>query len=758
MRRLGVLAVALFASALVFRLILAQPVPDEWVIVLDSLSAWVGPLRPIVLDASDLRAARYLLAWTTFGAAGLICWLGVRSFRLASRSAELGDRFAETLEAFEALSGSFYDLVERAYDVHFRHDLEGRIEWMNPGGLQMLGYSGPDLASLHIAKLLDAEQLAAARLSIEQAVESGRVAPRTDVLARRRDGRPLWLEINARLIRREGVPIGIEGVGRDVTARKLSEVQAAIQASISIALGETTSLESAFRAVLLVLCRQLDWELGEAWWVDDQFDVIHTQAIRIEGVTEPTDAVLSARPRTFARGHGLPGRVWSQGETIPVDDTLTDSDPWCQRLADLGPFRRAVGIPIRVGQRVIGAVLLASTRQSRTHWAPLPVLDALGAQIGAVTDRRRAEEALKVSEARKQAVVETALDCVITADHEGRILEFNPAAEGAFKYGRDEVLGRPLAELIVPPELRARHLEGFRACLDTGRRPLGDARIEVEGLRSDGGRFPAELSIARIDVGRNPVFTAHVRDITERKEVDKLKDELVSTVSHELRTPLASIRGFVELMRLREYDPEERQEFLEILDKEIRRLGKLIDDFLDLQRLEARAHEYLFAVLDLRELLEHAVTVISATSEKHALECELPDEPIRVMADADRLEQCVLNLLSNAVKYSPEGGKVRLRVTREGYRVAIRVRDEGIGMAPETLEKLFTKFYRADSTATRGIGGTGLGLALVKEIAEAHGGEVSAESEPGRGSEFTLLLPLVEKEEKESEGRLDAPG
>jgi PAS domain S-box-containing protein len=756
MRRVAVVFALVLASWIAFRLVEAHPLPDEWTIVLDGLSRWIGPLRPIELDAGELRFARHVLASLAFACAGLVLWLGARSFRLASRSAELGDRFAETLEAFETLSGSFYDLVERAYDVHFRHDLSGRMEWMNPGGLQMFGYSGPDLGALTIAKLLDAEQLAAARMSIEQAVESGRVAPRTDVLARRRDGRPLWLEINARFVRREGVPVAIEGVGRDVTARKLAEVQAAIQASISLALAETTSLESALRSVLQVLCRQLDWELGEAWWVDEQFDVIHTQAIRIEGVPEPTDAVLQARPRTFARGHGLPGRVWSLGETIAVEDLLVDPDPWCQRAADLGPFRRAVGVPIRVGQRVIGAVLLASTRQSRTHWAPLPVLDALGAQIGAVTDRRRAEEALKVSEARKQAVVETALDCVITADHEGRILEFNPAAESAFGYGRDTVLGRPLAELIVPPELRTRHLEGFRACLETGRRPLGDARIEVEGLRADGGRFPAELSIARIDVGRHPVFTAHVRDITERKEVDKLKDELVSTVSHELRTPLASIRGFVELMRLREYEPEERQEFLEILDKEIRRLGKLIDDFLDLQRLEARAHEYLFATLDLRELLEHAATVISATSEKHELEVVLPDEPLRMMADADRLEQCVLNLLSNAVKYSPEGGKVRLRVERVGYRVAIRVRDEGIGMAPETLEKLFTKFYRADSTATRDIGGTGLGLALVKEIAEAHGGEVSVESEPGRGSEFTLLLPLVEKEEKESGEGVDA--
>jgi PAS domain S-box-containing protein len=391
-------------------------------------------------------------------------------------------------------------------------------------------------------------------------------------------------------------------------------------------------------------------------------------------------------------------------------------------------------------------VALASLRPGR-HWAPLPVLDALGGQIGAVTDRRRAEEALKVSEARKQAVLETALDCVITADHEGRILEWNPAAEQAFGLSRDEALGRPLAELIVPPELRERHLAGFRGCLETGRRPLGDERIEVEALRADGSRFAAELSIARIDVGRHPVFTAHVRDVTERKAIDRLKDELVSTVSHELRTPLASIRGFVELMLMRDYGPEERREFLQILDQEIRRLGRLIDDFLDLQRLEARAAKQDFESLDLRELLEHASTVIAATSARHTFEVDLPPQPLPVRADRDRLEQSVLNLLSNAVKYSPDGGAVRLRAERSGEQAVVRVRDEGIGMGPETLEKLFTKFYRADNSATRGIGGTGLGLALVREIARAHGGEVTATSELGRGSEFALVLPLRRAEE-----------
>ena len=745
-RRVLAPLLAAWGGWLAFRLIQAYPAGDSWAVPLGSAAKWLGTLRPITLDTGELAFARQMLAGLALAAAVLIAWLEARAFRLASRSATLADRLAEARAALDTVGASFRDLVERAYDVHYRHDLAGRIEWLSEGGLRLFGYAESEVPSLSIADLFDGDHQDALRSSVEHGALGDRLAPRREVLARAREGRPLWLEIHARLVRRDGVPVAVEGVGLDITARKLAEIEAGMQGAISRALAETSSLEGALRAVLQVLCRELGWDYGEVWWVDDQFDLIRSAASWTASGGEPGGAA-EGRPRTFGRGVGLPGRVWSQEETIAATDLAADPDPWCARLAASAPAGHAVGIPIRLAQRVIGVVTLASFRQSGRHWAPLPVLDALGGQIGAVTDRRRAEEALKVSEARKQAVLETALDCVITADHEGRILEFNPAAEQAFGLSRDEVLGRPLAELIVPPELRPRHLEGFRACLDTGRRPLGDERIEVEAMRADGSRFAAELSIARIDVGRHPVFTAHVRDVTERKAIDRLKDELVSTVSHELRTPLASIRGFVELMLMREYGPEERREFLQILDQEIRRLGRLIDDFLDLQRLEARAAKQDFESLDLRELLEHAATVIAATSERHTLEIDLPAHPLPVRADRDRLEQSVLNLLSNAVKYSPEGGTVRLLGERRGDQAVVRVRDEGIGMAPETLERLFTKFYRADNTATRGIGGTGLGLSLVREIARAHGGEVTASSELGRGSEFTLVLPLWPAEE-----------
>jgi signal transduction histidine kinase len=260
-------------------------------------------------------------------------------------------------------------------------------------------------------------------------------------------------------------------------------------------------------------------------------------------------------------------------------------------------------------------------------------------------------------------------------------------------------------------------------------------------MRADGSRVPIEISISLIHVGELPFFTGYLRDITERKQVDRMKDELVSTVSHELRTPLASMRGFVELLLMRDHKPDEAHRFLEIVDKEMRRLSKLIDDFLDVQRIEAGGLDYNFEVLDLRELVEEATSLCAASTDRHAFSVDLDPEPLPVRLDPDRMRQVLRNLLSNAVKYSPDGGTVSVRTRRESELVCVVVRDQGIGMDEETQAQLFRKFFRADNTATRRIGGTGLGLALVREIVAAHGGEVRVQSRPGEGSEFVVSFP-----------------
>jgi signal transduction histidine kinase len=206
------------------------------------------------------------------------------------------------------------------------------------------------------------------------------------------------------------------------------------------------------------------------------------------------------------------------------------------------------------------------------------------------------------------------------------------------------------------------------------------------------------------------------------------------------------MRGFVELMLERDFDADSRRRYLEIVFAETKRLGKLIDDFLDLQRLEAGALDHHFEPVALIPLIEEAVEMFAHTSDAHQYATHLPATLPRVRADADRLRQTLRNLISNATKYSPDGGAVTVSAEVCEVGVRVSVRDEGIGMNAETQSKLFTRFYRADSTATRRIGGTGLGLALVKEIIEAHGGQVGVESEPGAGSVFRFTLPLAEEE------------
>ena len=232
------------------------------------------------------------------------------------------------------------------------------------------------------------------------------------------------------------------------------------------------------------------------------------------------------------------------------------------------------------------------------------------------------------------------------------------------------------------------------------------------------------------------------RDITERKEVEQLKEDLVSTVSHELRTPLASLRGFAELMRTREFPLAQRRQYLTIMEKETIRLATLINDFLDLQRIESGHQTYRMERLDVVPLLKEVLALFSFDKTTHAFQLDVPGVPLLVHADEDRVQQVLTNLLSNAVKFSPNGGTIRVEAEQREGCVVVKIHDEGIGLAPEMLPQLFRKFFRAGNAATRKIGGTGLGLALVKQIIEAHGGQVWVESTQGAGSTFSFSLPI----------------
>ena len=375
----------------------------------------------------------------------------------------------------------------------------------------------------------------------------------------------------------------------------------------------------------------------------------------------------------------------------------------------------------------------------------------LYAMFDDITERKRAEEALRASEARKGAIVESALDCIIAADHEGRIIEFNPAAERTFGYRRRDVLGKGIWETIVPPHLRARHLEALEAAPGADRKVVG-RRIETTGLRADGAQFPIELSVAAYQQEGKTMFSVSIRDLTERVHMETMRQEseaksrFVAAMSHELRTPLNSILGFSQLLSgtgTGELN-ERQQRYVGHIESSGRHLLALINDVLDLSKVAAGQMEVELEPIELQPLLEEAISQLRPQADAKPLDLLLDPSPqVWIRADRRRFMQVMLNLLANAIKFTPAGGLVRVRASRAGRSADIAVIDTGIGIPLEEQERIFEEFTQVERTSAESAEGTGLGLALSKRLLQLMRGSIGVESTVGNGSVFTVTIPRV---------------
>jgi PAS domain S-box-containing protein len=342
------------------------------------------------------------------------------------------------------------------------------------------------------------------------------------------DGPPLVAHLSVAPARDQGGRIiGVTAVFVDVTELDRAERRAEAGYELTRILAESASLEDATPKILQTVAQSLGWEMGAIWEVDQA-----TRVLRCANVWTSLDAPSeefeeTTRGRTFDPGVGLPGRVWESGEPAWITDVTVDPNFPRAAVAAREGIHGAFAFPIRLGQEVLGVLEFFSREVREPDPDLLQMMSAVGSQIGQFIERTEAQEAVRRSEVRKTAILESALDCIITMDHLGKVVEFNPAAEETFGYRRDEVVGKRLAELIIPPPLREAHRQGLARYLATGEGPVLGKRLELVGMRADGTEFPVELAITPISVGGQPMFSGHIRDITHRKRREEERSRLL---------------------------------------------------------------------------------------------------------------------------------------------------------------------------------------------------------------------------------------
>ncbi len=369
-------------------------------------------------------------------------------------------------------------------------------------------------------------------------------------------------------------------------------------------------------------------------------------------------------------------------------------------------------------------------------------------------ERKKAEAALRESEASTRAVIDNMLGGLIVIEPSGFIELVNPAALQIFGYTREELVGQHLA-LLVPPQAGP----DPRVFLKAARgKALGNI-TEWEGRRKNGEVFPFELSMFEFTTHTGRHLAGSIRDISEKKEVERLKKEFLSTVSHELRTPLTSLRGSLGLLAGGALGnlSDEAREVVEIAERNCTRLIGLVNDILDLERLEAGRMEMRIEEQELDAILKRSVESVSGMAQTHGVSLRASPTTARIRGDADRLVQVVINLLSNAVKFSPRDSTVSVSARMDGPWAEVRVTDRGRGVPAALREAIFERFKQVEASDARQKGGTGLGLAICKAIVEQHGGRIGVESEEGKGSMFWFRVPSAAAPKAEMLSPRDVP-
>ena len=374
-------------------------------------------------------------------------------------------------------------------------------------------------------------------------------------------------------------------------------------------------------------------------------------------------------------------------------------------------------------------------------------------------DRASSVKTIKQSEKRLKTFFQSGPDAVVVINENQQILEWNPKAETIFGFSANEVIGKELAETIIPHQYREAHKRGMFHFLKTGEGPVLNKTIEITALHKKGHEFYINLSVSNVKLKDEWLFIAFLSDITERKKTEEAlihkeaellqaklleekKDEFISIASHELKTPLTTIKAYAQLALSVCGDgcPEPVHKYISKVDEYAVRLTSLINELLDVSRIHAGKLRLTQSEVTMDAFIPEVLNSMQQITQDHKIILE-QNEPAKVKIDTLRLEQVITNIISNAAKYSPGRDKIVVNSIQKDGSIVVSFTDYGIGIPKEKISKIFDRFYRVDEVA-RDFSGLGIGLFVSSEIIKQHGGKIWAESNEGEGSTFYFSLPV----------------
>ncbi|MFY0594616.1 PAS domain S-box protein [Roseivirga sp.] len=685
----------------------------------------------------------------------------------------------DTQKALERSEEKYRGIIQNLQYGLMEVDLDERIVYANEAMCLITGYSKEELVGQHASDLLvDDTTRSVIDNQHEQRLEG--VASVYQLKLRHKNGDELWALISgAPIYDAKGNRVGSIGIHMDVT-EKQKDQEALIFARNQLEqqnekLHKNQRFLSAINGFVTKLLNdetlfEIAWEIAENVIEEFGFEdcVIYVLNESTNKLTQlaaygakSTKNRMVVDPIEIELGVGIVGAVAKSGIAEIIKDTTRDP----RYIVDDAKRLSEITVPIVADGNVIGIIDSEHSDKnyfSDTHMEILTTVATLASNRlkNAIVHQRQLEtkKDLRDSEKKLRTILESAIDGVISIDSNGFITEWNKQAEVIFGYASKEVIGLTLTETIIPPEFRSAHDRGMKHYLNTGEGPVLNQKIEISALRKNGEEFPIELAIIPVITRGVQTFTAFVSDITiqkqvrlemekalnKEKEVNELKSRFVAMTSHEFRTPLTTIKQNSDLIshRLELTAPEQFPKFakyFERIESELGRVTGLMNDILMLGRIESGKIEIKKKEHDLVEFCRQMVDK-QIVDEKPVVHMKIQGVPRPIMFDRQLLDHVVSNLLTNAMKYSVGKKEPKLTlVFNELDKARIHVKDHGIGIPKKDQKALFQSFYRA--TNVKNIQGSGLGLSIVKEFTEMHGGKVEVISEVNKGAEFIVEIP-----------------